>query len=73
MPQRMADAIMRGAFARFWQQRISTTIQMGNADMLDLWLSRQGHTDDGARDGASYTPADISDLLAEYEEEWAGQ
>ena len=43
MPQRMADAIMRGAFARFWQQRISTTIQVGNADMLDLWLSRQGH------------------------------
>ena len=70
MPQRQADAIIRGAFARFWQHRFSTTLQAGNVEMLDLWLRRRAlipDSDGCAAPGA--LPADLSELLCELEDE----
>ena len=59
---------MRGSFARFWQHRISTAIQVGNARMFDRWLRRQ-HDQLGAAEPTA--PPHLPDDLAEMISTWA--
>ena len=71
MPRHQQDAITRGAFARFWQHRIATTIQVGNARMFDQWLRAQQAA--GTVDGGSATPCApprLPEDLAELIREW---
>ena len=66
MPRHQADALMRGAFARLvWQMRLSTTLQIGNARMIDRWLERQGL--DSPPGAPPPFPHDLAELLTEIE------
>ena len=49
MPRYQQDTLMRSGFSRFWQCRFATTLQIGNAQMIDRWLRRQ-------HDGSTSTP-----------------
>ena len=59
-----ADALMRGAFARFWSMRmISTLLAIGAADMADLWLERMGlHAP--AQPDLPFDPHDLAGMAA---------
>ena len=64
MPRYQQDTLMRSGFSRFWQCRFATTLQIGNAQMIDRWLRRQ-------HDGSTTTPpptapADLAQMVADW-------
>ena len=60
---------MRGAFARFWQHRIATAIQVGNARMFDRWLRRQpGRLGAAQPSTTPYLPEDLATMISDWDD-----
>ena len=68
MPRRQADALLRGAFARFWSMRISTALQIGNARMGMHWLRQLGLDHPGPDLDAQHlhSPDDLAAILHDW-------
>ena len=72
MPRRHSDALMRGAFARFWSMRLSTALQIGNARMARYWMRQLGYDPAADYDALHlHTPHDLAEILDDWHDDEA--
>ena len=60
---------MRSAFARFWSMRVSTTLQIGNAQVADQFFRAQAQHGQQHAPTVPALPADLAEWVADLADE----